>query len=255
MRGLKGKAVVITGAAGGFGRALAGRFAEEGCTLGLIDLDRDGVHAVAEAAQNRGVAAHAYPVDITDYDAVVAAVGAFHAAAASVDVLVNNAGFDQFRFFLDSDPAFWDKVIAVNLRGPINLHHACLKIMAEQKSGRVINIASDAGRVGSSGESVYSACKGGIIAFTKTMAREMARSGVLVNCVSPGPADTALFHSFVGEGEAGQKVHAALEKSIPLRRIAQPEDLPGIVAFLASDDAGYITGQVISVSGGLTMAG
>ncbi len=255
MRGLKGKAVVITGAAGGFGRALTRRFAEEGCTLGLLDLDAEGAEEAAAAARDLGVEAHPYAVDITDYDAVVAAVGAFHQAAGSVDVLVNNAGFDQFAFFLDTDPAFWDKVIAINLKGPIHLHHACLKIMAEQKSGRVINIASDAGRVGSSGESVYSACKGGIIAFTKTMAREMARSGVLVNCVSPGPADTALFHSFIGEGEAGQKVHAALERSIPLRRIAQPDDLPGMVAFLASDDAGYITGQVISVSGGLTMAG
>jgi 2-hydroxycyclohexanecarboxyl-CoA dehydrogenase len=255
MRGLKGKAVVITGAAGGFGGALSRRFAEEGCTLGLIDLNAEGVDATAAAVRELGGEAHAYTVDITDYDAVAEAVGAFHQAAGTVDVLVNNAGFDQFAFFLDTEPAFWDKVIAINLKGPINLHHACLKIMAGQKSGRVINIASDAGRVGSSGESVYSACKGGIIAFTKTMAREMARSGVLVNCVSPGPADTALFHSFIGEGEAGQKVHAALERSIPLRRIAQPDDLPGMVAFLASDDAGYITGQVISVSGGLTMAG
>ncbi len=196
-----------------------------------------------------------YAVDITDHEAIQANIADFNGKAGGIDILVNNAGWDRFALFLDTDPAFWDQVIAVNLRGPINMHHAVLPHMVAQGSGRVVNIASDAGRVGSSGESVYSACKGGIIAFTKTMAREMARHGILVNCVSPGPADTALFHGFIGEGEAGQKVHAALEKSIPLRRIAQPEDLPGIVAFLASDEASYITGQVISVSGGLTMAG
>jgi len=256
MKGLDGKAVIVTGAAGGFGRAIAGRFADEGCTRGLIDLDGDGLDEVAaELDEVYGAAAHPYVTDISDHEAVCDAVADFHDQAGSVDVLVNNAGYDKFSLFLESKPALWDKVIAVNLRGPINLHHACLKIMRDQKGGRVINVASDAGRVGSTGEGVYSACKGGIIAFTKTMAREMARHGVLVNCVSPGPADTALFHDFIGDDEAGQRVKASLEKSIPLRRIAQPEDLPGIVAFLASDEADYITGQVISVSGGLTMAG
>ena len=255
MRGLNGKAVVITGAAGGFGSALARRFGEEGCTVALMDMNGDGVAALTEELSGAGVTAHPYATDITDYEAVVAAVADFHGKTGSVDVLVNNAGFDQFSIFLESEPALWDKIIAINLKGAINLHHACLKIMAEQQSGRVINIASDAGRVGSTGEGVYSACKGGLIAFTKTMAREMARSGVLVNCVAPGPADTALFHNFIGDDEAGQKVRVSLERAIPLRRIAQPEDLPGMVAFLASDDASYITGQVISVSGGLTMAG
>jgi 2-hydroxycyclohexanecarboxyl-CoA dehydrogenase len=255
MKGLKGKKVVITGAGGGFGRALTRRFAEEGCVLGLFDRDPKLLEGAGKIAMDAGAACAGYNVDISDYKDVKANIDDFHTKAGGVDVLVNNAGWDRFALFLDTDPEFWDQVIAVNLKGPINLHHAVLPHMAAQKSGRVINIASDAGRVGSSGESVYSACKGGIIAFTKTMAREMARNNVLVNCVSPGPADTALFHSFVGEGEAGQKVHAALEKSIPLRRIAQPEDLPGIVAFLASDEAAYITGQVISVSGGLTMAG
>lgn len=255
MKGLRDKSAIITGAAGGFGQALARRFAEEGCRLGLFDLDGDGVERLAADLREDGHDARGYAVDIADHVAVEEAVSAFHRSAGSIDILINNAGWDRFQFFLATSPDFWDRVIAVNLRGPINMHHAVLTIMTEQKSGRVINIASDAGRVGSSGEAVYSACKGGIIAFTKSMAREMARSNVLLNCVSPGPADTALFHSFVGEGEAGQKIHAALEKSIPLRRIAQPEDLPGIVAFLASDDAAYITGQVISVSGGLTMAG
>lgn len=255
MQGLTGKKVVITGAGGGFGRALVKRFADAGCTLGLMDRDAEALEAAGKIAMDAGAACAGYIVDISDYASVKANIDDFHGKAGGIDVLVNNAGWDRFALFLDTDPDFWDQVISVNLKGPINLHHAVLPHMVAQKSGRVINIASDAGRVGSSGESVYSACKGGIIAFTKTMAREMARNNILVNCVSPGPADTALFHSFVGEGEAGQKVHAALEKSIPLRRIAQPEDLPGIVAFLASDEASYITGQVISVSGGLTMAG
>lgn len=252
MRGLKDKNVIVTGAGGGIGGALVKRFVEEGATVALFDLNEDAARGSAEAA---GGTTHVYPIDITDYEAVQAAVADFHSKAGSIDALVNNAGWDRFINFLDTGPDFWDKVIAINLRGPINMHHAVLKIMAEQGHGKVVNVASDAGRVGSSGEGVYSACKGGIIAFTKTMAREMARTGVRVNCVSPGPTDTALFHSFVGEGEAGAKVHAALEKSIPLRRIGKPEDFPGIIVFLASDDADYITGQVISVSGGLTMAG
>lgn len=255
MKGLKGKRVIVTGAGGGFGRALVQRFAEEGCTLGLFDRDAEALEAAGEIAMAADAPCAGYAVDISDHEAVAANVADFHAKAGGIDVLVNNAGWDRFALFLDTDPDFWDQVIAVNLKGPINLHHAVLPFMVTQGSGRVVNIASDAGRVGSSGESVYSACKGGIIAFTKTMAREMARNNILVNCVSPGPADTALFHGFIGEGEAGKKVHAALEKSIPLRRIAQPDDLPGIVAFLASEEASYITGQVISVSGGLTMAG
>lgn len=255
MRGLKGKAVLVTGAGGGFGKALTRRFAEEGAALALFDLDAKALDTAADIARAAGATPRTYAVDIADHAAVKRAVDDAAGALGRLDVLVNNAGWDRFALFLDTTPDFWDRVIAVNLRGPINLHHAALPHMVRQKSGRVVNIASDAGRVGSSGESVYSACKGGIIAFTKTMAREMARHNILVNAVAPGPADTPLFHSFVGEGEAGRKVHEALEKSIPLRRIARPEDLPGLVAFLASDDAAYITGQVISVSGGLTMHG
>lgn len=252
MRGLDGKKIIITGAGGGIGKALARRLSGEGAVLGLLDLSGEGL---AAAAENLPGDVHCYQVDITDRDAVGAAVEEFAGAAGSVDGLVNNAGWDRFALFLDTDPEFWDKVIAVNLRGPINLHHAVLPHMRGQKSGKIVNVSSDAGRVGSSGEAVYAACKGGLIAFSKTIAREHARDGVRVNVVCPGPTDTPLFHGFIGEGEAGQKVHAALERSIPLKRIGQPEDFPGIVAFLLSDDADYITGQVISVSGGLTMSG
>ena len=256
MRGLKGKTVLITGAAGGIGQALTVRFAEEGCRLGLVDLNGQALEATAQRARGAGAGDVAtYPIDITDYAAVKSAVDTFAGEAGRIDVLVNNAGYDKFTLFLDSKPDFWEKVIAVNLKGPINLHHAVLPHMVKAKSGKVVNVASDAGRVGSSGESVYSACKGGIIALTKTLAREMARSNIKLNAIAPGPTDTALFHGFIGEGEAGQKVHAALEKSIPLRRIAKPEDIVGAIAFLASDDADYITGQVFSVSGGLTMVG
>ena len=183
------------------------------------------------------------------------AVEAFAGEAGRIDVLINNAGFDKFTLFLDTKPDFWEKVIDINLKGAIHLHHTVLPHMVKAKSGKVVNIASDAGRVGSSGESIYAACKAGLIALTKTLAREMARDNIKLNAVAPGPTDTALFHGFIGEGEAGQKVHAALEKAIPLRRIAKPEDIVGAIAFLASEDADYITGQVISVSGGLTMAG
>ena len=155
--------------------------------------------------------------------------------------------------FLDSDPELWRRVIDINLYGPIHLHHAVLKGMAEREFGRVINIASDAGRVGSSGEAVYSACKGGIIAFSKTVARELARRGVTVNTVCPGPTDTPLLQSMAVDGGLGERIVPALERAVPMRRIGQPQDYPGIVAFLASDDAGFITGQTISVSGGLTM--
>ena len=255
MRGLKGKTAVVTGGGGGIGRAICLRLAYEGATVGVFDKNADAAAVTADAAIGRRRARHRRSaVDITDYAAVTAAVAAFEQAAGPVDVLVNNAGWDKFAYFLDTEPALWDQLIAVNLKGPINLHHAVLKGMQARRSGRVINIASDAGRVGSSMEAVYSACKGGIIAFTKTMAREMARSGVTLNAVCPGPTETPLLAGFL-EGAQGQKIYEGLKRAIPLGRLGQPDDIPGIVAFLASDDAGFITGQVISVSGGLTMNG
>ena len=189
--------------------------------------------------------------DISDYSAAQAAL----AQAGEIDVLVNNAGWDRFQNFIDMNPADWEQLIAINLRGPLNMHHLVVPGMVKQGRGRVINISSDAARVGSSGESVYSACKGGILSFSKTLARELARKGVTVNVVCPGPTDTPILRGFAGEGDAGQKVMDALVRAIPMKRVGQPEDIPGIVCFLASDEAAYITGQVISVSGGLTMAG
>jgi 2-hydroxycyclohexanecarboxyl-CoA dehydrogenase len=251
MRGLAGKKAIVTGGGGGIGRAICVRLAQEGMTVGVFDKNKESAAVTASAA---GTQAVARAVDITDYAAVVAAVGEFENTVGPVDVLVNNAGWDKFAYFLATEPPLWDELIAINLQGPINLHHAVLKGMEMRKSGRVINIASDAARVGSSMEAVYSACKGGIIAFTKTMAREMARSGVTLNAVCPGPTETPLLASFL-EGPQGQRVYEGLKRSIPLGRLGQPDDIPGIVAFLASDDAAFITGQVISVSGGLTMNG
>lgn len=252
MRGLKGRVAIVTGGAGGIGQAICRRLVEEGCRVGIFDKNADAARAVADEI---GATASAHVVDITEHEAVVAAVASFEARVGHTSILVNNAGWDRFAYFLDTEPPLWEQIIAVNLKGPLNLHHAVLKGMQQRKSGRVINIASDAGRVGSSMEAVYSACKGGIVAFTKTMAREMASSGVTLNAVCPGPTETPLLAAFAGEGDQAARVFEGLKRAIPLKRLGKPDDLPGIVAFLASDDAAYITGQVISVSGGLTMSG
>ncbi|MDH2237141.1 glucose 1-dehydrogenase [Pigmentiphaga sp. GD03639] len=255
MRGLKDKVVIITGGAGGIGAALSARFAAEGSKVAIFDLNAASADEVVEGIKTNGGTAIGCAVDITDHDAVNEAVARIEATLGPVDVLVNNAGWDHADRFVNTTPALWQKLISINLVGPLNLHHAVLKGMLERGHGRIVNIASDAGRVGSSGESVYSACKGGIIAFTKTIARETARKKINVNVVCPGPTDTALFKDFAGEGESGDKLRGALEKAIPFGRLGQPEDVVGAVCFLASDDASFITGQVISVSGGLTMAG
>ncbi len=251
MRGLRGKNIVVTGAASGIGRAVAERLAEEGAAVAIFDLNKDGAEKAAASIRQAGLKAAAHGVDITDYAGVAAAVAAFEQTAGPVDGLVNNAGWDKAGPFARSNPAEWKKIVDINLYGPLNVTHAVLQGMAARGKGRIVNIASDAGRVGSSGEGVYSACKGGIIAFGKTLAREHAKAGITVNTVAPGPTDTPLLASFDPSG----KLPEALKAAIPMRRLAQPSDYPGIVAFLLSEDAAFITGQVISVSGGLTMHG
>jgi 2-hydroxycyclohexanecarboxyl-CoA dehydrogenase len=245
MRGLAGKAVLVTGGGGAIGSAICRRFAADGARLLVADRVRESAERIA--AECKG---SALVFDIADYAAAKVAL-----AQQAVDVLVNNAGWDRFQNFVDTQREDWEQLIAINLRGPLNMHHIVLPQMLARGQGRIVNIASDAARVGSSGEAVYSACKGGLISFSKTVAREVARRGITVNVVCPGPTDTPILRGFLGEGEAGQKVYDALVRAIPMKRVGQPDDLPGIVAFLASDEAAFITGQVISVSGGLTMAG
>ena len=255
MRGLVDKVALVTGAGGGIGAAISERLAEEGCHVALFDRDVDALRTAAKRLQTQGRRMSTHVVDITDYQAVRDAVASIESDQGGVDVLVNNAGFDRFANFLDTTPEQWESIIAVNLRGTLNMHHVVLPGMRDRGRGAVVNIASDAGRVGASMEAVYSACKGGIIAFTKSVARELARRGVRLNVVCPGPTDTPLLAQFLEGGEDGAKILKALERAVPMKRIGRPEDLPGIVAFLSSGDAEYITGQVISVSGGLTMHG
>ena len=255
MRGLDGKNVIVTGGGGAIGGAICRRFAGYGARIGVFDKNLDGANKVGEEIRNSGGKAFVSGVDIADYDAVGSAILHFETEMGPTDVLVNNAGWDRFANFVDTTPDLWDQLIAINLRGPLNMSHYVLKGMVARGSGRIVNIASDAGRVGSSAEAVYSACKGGIIAFTKTVAREVARKGITLNSVCPGPTDTPLLAAVAGADERGQKIRAALVSAIPMKRVGQPEDIPGAVCFLASDDASFITGQSISVSGGLTMHG
>ncbi|MGH8723884.1 MAG: SDR family oxidoreductase [Burkholderiales bacterium] len=238
------KTVLVTGGGGAIGAAICRRFSKDTQVL-VADRNRAAAERVAQE-----VGGKALVFDISRYEDAKRAI-----ASHTVDVLVNNAGWDRFQNFVDTKPEDWEALIDINLRGPLNMHHLVLPQMIARGSGRVINISSDAARVGSSGESVYSACKGGIISFSKTLAREVARRGITVNVVCPGPTDTPILRGFLGEGEAGKKVYDALVRAIPMKRVGQPDDIPGIVAFLASDEAAFITGQVISVSGGLTMAG
>ena len=255
MRGLTNKVVIVTGGAGGIGSAISRRFAEEGAIVAVLDINLQAAQGLASQIEQNGGKANAFTVDLADQNSVNAAVAQVEQNLGPIDVLVNNAGWDRAGNFLDTEKPLWDKIVAINLMGVLYMHHAVLKGMSARGSGKVVNIASDAARVGSSGEAVYAYCKGGLISFSKTLARELARKQINVNVVCPGPTDTALFRDFAGEGERGDKLRTALTRSIPFGRLGQPDDLPGIVAFLASDDANFITGQTISVSGGLTMVG
>jgi len=255
MRGLTNKVVIVTGGAGGIGSAICRRFAEEGAIVAVLDINLQAAQGLASQIEQNGGRANAFTVDLADQNSVNAAVAQVEQSLGPIDVLVNNAGWDRAGNFLDTEKPLWDKIVAINLFGVLYMHHAVLKGMSARGSGKVVNIASDAARVGSSGEAVYAYCKGGLISFSKTLARELARKQINVNVVCPGPTDTALFRDFAGEGERGDKLRTALTRSIPFGRLGQPDDLPGIVAFLASDDANFITGQTISVSGGLTMVG
>lgn len=246
MQRLTGRTALVTGAAGGIGSAICRRLAAEGARVVVTDIDPDPAEALA--AEIGGVGRR---LDITDHEGVAATAAAVEAEVGPVDILVNNAGADRVMSFLDSDSGFWRRTVDLNLVGCIAVTHAFARRMAAREKGTIVNIASDAGRVGSSGEVVYSAAKGGVIAFTKAVARELARHRITVNCVCPGPTNTPFLDAFKVEG--GERIVEAMRRSVPLKRLAEPDEIAAAVAFFASPDAAYITGQTLSVSGGLTM--
>jgi 2-hydroxycyclohexanecarboxyl-CoA dehydrogenase len=255
MRGLTGRCTIVTGAASGIGRAIAMRLAAEGAPVGIWDINDAAAKGTADEIRSSGGAAESFAVDITDHTMVRTAVTQFERDVGPVAALVNCAGWDRMARFVDTDLQLWRRIVDINLFGALNVLHAVLPGMAARKFGRIVTIASDAGRVGSSGEAVYSACKGGLIALTKTLAREHIHDGIVLNTVCPGPTETPLLAAMAADGGLGEKVVPKLERAMPMRRLAQPDDYPGAVVFLLSDDAAYITGQTLSVSGGLTMHG
>ena len=244
---LENKLALVTGAASGIGRAIALNLASAGAAVAVVDRDAAGA---AQTAAEAGPPSAAFEADLGDKDAILALRDAVAGRLGLPDVLVNAAGFDRVEPFLDNDDDLWTALVAVNFLGPVRLSHAFLApIIAAGRTAKIINIASDAGRVGSSGETVYAGTKGGLIAFTKSLAREMAPHRINVNCVCPGPTDTPLF------GSLPDKLREGLTRAIPFRRLGTPQEIAAAVRFFASDEADFITGQVLSVSGGLTMAG
>lgn len=241
---LEGRRALVTGGARGIGAAIATRLSAEGAAVVVGDIDRDGAAAVAEE-----VGGEAVGLDVTDPGSSVR-VAAEH---GPFTILVNNAGTDEFGFFADTDPGLWERVLAVNLVGVLGCTHAVLPGMQSAGYGRIVNIASEAGRVGSKGSAVYSAAKGGVIAFTKTIAREGARFGITANAIAPGPIDTPLLRAATTLGEIGDRVIETMRSATQLRRLGRPDEVAAAAAFLASDDASYVTGETLGVSGGLGM--
>ena len=255
MKGLKDKVVIVTGGAGGIGSATCRRLAEEGAKVAIFDMNIAAAEQLAQDINQHNNQALAVQCDITDRDVVEQAVQQVEAELGPIDGLVNNAGWDIFKPFVKTNPQEWDQLIQINLVGMLNMHFAVLKGMVERNSGSIVNIASDAARVGSSGEAVYAACKGGLLSFSKTLAREHSRHNIKINVICPGPTDTALLAGVTEGASNPEKLREAFTRAIPLGRLGQPEDLASSIAFFLSDDASFITGQVLSVSGGLTMSG
>jgi 2-hydroxycyclohexanecarboxyl-CoA dehydrogenase len=246
---LKGLVAIVTGGGQGIGEATATSLAQLGAKVAILDLMAKSGEAVASRLREAGSEAMAVVADVTVKDQVDRATKEVFDHFGSVDILVNNAGWTETHPFLTEDEAYWDKVIAVNLKGPILASRAALAYMSEKKFGKIVNVGSDAARIGNSGEAVYSAAKGGLVTFTKSLAREVARYNVNVNCVCPGPTNTPLMK------DQPEKVIEALKRMMPFRRIAEPDEVANVIAFLCSREADFVTGQIISASGGLTMVG
>jgi 2-hydroxycyclohexanecarboxyl-CoA dehydrogenase len=242
------RVAAVTGGASGIGRATVLTLAAAGARVFVGDLDEAGARATCDAVAAAGGTAEPALVDVTDGASVEAFAAGVQDTAGPAHVLVNAAGWDRLEPFMENTPEFWEQLVQLNYLGPVRVARAFLPGMIEARRGAIVNVASDAGRVGSMGETVYAGAKGGVIAFTKSLAREMARHEIRVNCVSPGPTDTPLFRSLP------EKMQQALERSIPLRRLARPEEVADAILFFASDRARFVTGQVLSVSGGLTMS-
>jgi 2-hydroxycyclohexanecarboxyl-CoA dehydrogenase len=247
---LEGKAALVTGGASGIGAATSRRLAAEGARVAIADVDVAGARQVAGELDGAAV-----EMDVADTGSVRAGLGAAGEAVGPIDVVVNNAGTDRFGWFTKVDEADWDLVLAVNLRGTLAVTHAVLPSMHERGGGAIVNVASEAGRVGSQGSAVYSAAKAGVIGFTKAIALESARYGVRCNAVAPGPIDTPLLNAAPEVlGELGARLRQGMIDATAMRRIGQPDEVAAAIAFLASDDASYVTGQTLNVSGGLSMS-
>jgi len=255
MRGIEGKTVIVTGGGGGIGAPTCMRFAQEGARVVVMDVNAAAAQETVQKIQNSGGQAIACAVDLRDAAKTAGEIALIEKDFGEIDILVNGVGWDVFTPFLKSGPDFWTKIIDINLRSVLNVTHPVLASMVARRSGKIVSLASDAARGGSSGESVYAACKAGIIAFSKTLAREHARHGISVNVVCPGVTETAMLEAFMEEAGDKEKLRQAFARAVPMGRLGQPEDLPGAIVFFASDDANFITGQVLSVSGGLTMHG
>lgn len=252
---MSNRVALVTGGAQGIGKGIATTLGQEGFRVAVADLNLAMAEESAKAISAAGGEAIAVQVDVTSTESVGAAIATVEAELGPVEVVVNNAGWDDFMKFVQTDEDFWDKILDINFKGALRVIKAVVPGMQERGFGRVINIGSDAGRVGSSLEAVYSGAKGGIIAFTKTLAREVATKGVTANTVCPGPTDTPALRSFAnGAGDDADKVIAGMTRAVPMKRLGTPEDVGPAVAFFASDGAGFVTGQTLSVSGGLTMA-
>jgi 2-hydroxycyclohexanecarboxyl-CoA dehydrogenase len=245
----------VTGGAQGIGAGISETLGSSGFHVAVADLNLDAARETAERITKAGGEAIAVHVDVTDTESVVGAVKTVVAELGEVEIAVNNAGWDDFMPFIKTSEDFWNRILDINFKGALRVCHTVVPGMVERRFGRVINIGSDAGRVGSSLEAVYSGAKGGIIAFGKTLAREVATKGVTVNTVCPGPTDTPALRKFAdNSGQDADKVLGGMVSAVPMKRLAQPSDIAAAVAFFASDAAEYITGQTLSVSGGLTMA-